>query len=115
MGRKYTVPYGLYRAHGFVSPFLAHDTGFAQADLDLLFEALSSLFEFDRSAARGEMTVRGLFVFEHDSALGNAPAHKLFESVQIKGPETPRLFSDYTVTTPAEGDLPSGVSLRRIV
>ncbi|MEI9972534.1 MAG: type I-C CRISPR-associated protein Cas7/Csd2 [Ignavibacteriota bacterium] len=115
MGRKYTVPYGLYRAHGFVSPFLAHDTGFAQADLDLLFEALSSLFEFDRSAARGEMTVRGLFVFEHDSALGNAPAHKLFESVQIEGPETPRLFSDYTVTTPAVGDLPSGVSLRRIV
>ena len=115
MGRKYTVPYGLYRAHGFISPFLARDTGFAQGDLDLLFEALSTLFEFDRSAARGEMTVRGLFVFEHDSSLGNAPAHKLFDLVRIEGPETPRLFSDYTVTVPSEGDLPSGVSLRRIV
>ena len=115
MGRKYTVPYGLYRAHGFVSPFLAQDTGFGQADLDLLFEALTSLFEFDRSAARGEMSVRGLLVFEHDSALGNAPAHKLFELVQIKGPDAPRLFSDYAVTIPSEADLPSGVTLRRIV
>jgi CRISPR-associated protein Csd2 len=115
MGRKYTVPYGLYRAHGFISPFLAQDTGFVQADLDLLFEALSSLFEFDRSAARGEMAVRGLFVFEHDSALGNAPAHKLFELVRIEGPQTPRSFSDYTVTTPSAGDMPSGVSFRRVV
>jgi CRISPR-associated protein Csd2 len=112
MGRKYTVPYGLYRAHGFVSPFLAEDTGFTTADLDLLFEALGSLFEFDRSASRGEMAVRGLFVFEHDSALGNAPAHKLFELVRIEGPDTPRSFSDYTVSV---GDMPSGVILRRLV
>ena len=98
MGRKHTVPYGLYRAHGFVSPFLAKDTGFTQADLDLLFEALSALFEHDRSAARGEMSVRGLLVFEHDSALGNAPAHKLFDMIQIEGAETPRQFADYKVT-----------------
>jgi CRISPR-associated protein Csd2 len=115
MGRKHTVPYGLYRAHGFVSPFLAKDTGFTQADLDLLFEALSALFEHDRSAARGEMSVRGLLVFEHDSALGNAPAHKLFDMIQIEGAETPRQFSDYKVTVPSEGDLPPGVTLRCIV
>ena len=95
-------------------PFLARDTGFSEADLNLLFEALSSLFEHDRSAAR-EMSVRGLLVFEHDSALGNAPAHKLFDLVRIEGPETPRLFTDYMVTIPTEGDLPSGVTLRRIV
>ncbi len=115
MGRKYTVPYGLYRAHGFVSPFLAKDTGFSQDDLDLLFESLSALFEHDRSAARGEMSVRGLLVFEHESALGNAPAHKLFELVRIQGPESPRQFSDYTVTTPSDDEVPPGVSFKRIV
>jgi CRISPR-associated protein Csd2 len=115
MGRKYTVPYGLYRTHGFISPFLAKDTGFSQTDRDLLFEAFYNLFEFDRSAARGEMAVRGLFVFEHDSALGNAPAHKLFDMIHIEGPTTPRAFSDYTVTTPSPGDLPAGVSLRQLV
>jgi CRISPR-associated protein Csd2 len=115
MGRKYTVPYGLYRAHGFISPFLAKDTGFSQPDLDLLFDALTNLFEFDRSAARGEMAVRGLFVLEHDSPLGSAPAHKLFELIRIAGPSTPRAFADYTVTAPASSELPTGVSLRRIV
>ena len=114
MGRKYTVPYGLYRAHGFVSPFLAKDTGFSPADRDLLFEALSNLFEFDRSAARGEMAVRGLYVFEHDSALGSAPAHKLFDTIRIDGPFTPRAFSDYTVKHPSPDELPPGVSLRQI-
>jgi CRISPR-associated protein Csd2 len=115
MGRKYTVPYGLYRAHGFISPYLAKDTGFSQSDRDLLFEALSNLFEFDRSAARGEMSVRGLYVFEHDSALGSAPAHKLFDTIRIEGPATPRAFSDYTVNHPSPGELPPGVSLRQIV
>lgn len=115
MGRKYTIPYGLYRAHGFISPFLARDTGFSQEDLDLLFQALASLFDQDRSAARGEMAVRGLFVFEHESALGNAPAHKLFELVRVEGPESPRAFSDYSVFTPSPEQLPSGVAFRSIV
>jgi CRISPR-associated protein Csd2 len=115
MGRKHTVPYALYRAHGFISPFLARDTGFGQDDLDLLFKALSALFEFDRSSARGEMAVRGLYVFDHESALGNAPAHKLFESIGVSGPAAPRKFSDYVVTLPEPGTLPAGVTLRTIV
>ncbi|MDH4185547.1 MAG: type I-C CRISPR-associated protein Cas7/Csd2 [Nitrospira sp.] len=107
MGRKFTVPYGLYVAHGFVSSFLARQTKFSDTDLDLLWEALGSMFEHDRSAARGEMTTRGLYVFKHDSELGNAPAHTLFDLIQVKrangdgGPA--RSFSDYLVTPPAEG------------
>jgi CRISPR-associated protein Csd2 len=81
MGRKHTVPYGLYRAHGFVSAFLAKQTGFSEDDLTLFWQALCQMFEHDRSAARGEMTTRGLHVFKHDSELGNAPAHALFERV----------------------------------
>lgn len=87
MGRKYIVPYGLYRCHGFVSASLAGDatkgTGFSQEDLDLLFEALANMFEHDRSAARMEMNAQGLVVFKHATALGNAPAHKLFDLVQV--------------------------------
>ncbi len=107
MGRKFTVPYGLYMAHGFVSSFLAKQTHFSDADLDLLWEALGSMFEHDRSAARGEMTTRGLYVFKHDSELGNAPAHKLFDLIQVKrangseGP--PRSFNDYSVISPEQG------------
>ena len=107
MGRKYTVPYGLYMAHGFVSSFLAKQTQFSDADLNLLWEALGTMFEHDRSAARGEMTTRGLYVFKHDSELGNALAHKLFDLIQVKrsngsdGP--PRSFSDYSVISPDEG------------
>lgn len=101
-GRKNTVPYGLYVAHGFVSAHLAAQTGFSQADLDLLWEALKNMFEHDRSAARGLMATQKLIVFKHDSALGNAPAHKLFDLVHIeraKGDEKPpRSFVDYTVT-----------------
>jgi len=113
MGRKHTVPYGLYRAHGFVSAFLAKQTGFSEDDLTLFWQALCQMFEHDRSAARGEMTTRGLYVFRHDSELGNAPAHALFERVQVQrkpGVEVPRAFADYAVSVAAD-DLPNGVSL----
>lgn len=113
MGRKHTVPYGLYRAHGFVSAFLAKQTGFSEDDLALFWQALCQMFEHDRSAARGEMGTRGLYVFKHDSELGNAPAHALFERVQVQrkdGVEVPRSFSDYAVSV-AEDDLPNGVTL----
>lgn len=83
MGRKHTVPYGLYRAHGFVSAFLARQTGFDDSDLELLWQALGQMFEHDRSAARGQMSTRGLYVFEHDSELGNAHAHALFDRLAI--------------------------------
>lgn len=117
MGRKFTVPYGLYMAHGFVSSFLAKQTNFSDTDLDLLWHALSSMFEHDRSAARGEMATRGLYVFKHDSELGNAPAHKLFDLIQVhrsNGSAGPaRSFSDYSVTSPDEGPVKgfTGVTL----
>jgi CRISPR-associated protein Csd2 len=113
MGRKYTVPYGLYRAHGFISPFLAKDTGFSASDYALLLEAITHMFDHDRSAARGEMAVRGLGVFEHESALGNAPAHELFERILVTGPETPRSFGEYSITGP--GTVPAGVAFRWVV
>jgi len=100
MGRKHTVPYGLYVAHGFVSSFLAKQTGFSEDDLALLWQAFGQMFEHDRSASRGEMATRGLYVFKHDSELGNAPAHALFEHIRIQraeGIEAPRNFIDYTV------------------
>lgn len=108
MGRKFTVPYGLYRAHGFVSAHLAGETGFDEKDLDLLWEALKNMFEHDRSAARGEMTTCGLYVFKHDSHLGNAPAHQLFELIrpELKDKtQPPRNFSDYHVEAPPVGKL----------
>lgn len=83
MGRKHTVPYGLYRAHGFVSAFLADQTGFGDDDLELLWQALADMFEHDRSAARGQMSTRGLYVFEHQDKLGNAHAHTLFDRLQV--------------------------------
>jgi CRISPR-associated protein Csd2 len=83
MGRKHTVPYGLYRAHGFISAHLADQTGFSEDDLALFFEALVGMLEHDRSAARGEMSTRGLYVFEHDSKLGNAHAHALFDRLTV--------------------------------
>jgi len=116
MGRKYAIPYALYRAHGFVSPFLAKDTGFTRADLAILFEALENMMEHDHSAARGEMAVRGLYVFEHNSALGNAPAHRLFDLIRVEGSETPRAFSDYRIALPPEtGALPDGVSFHSLL
>jgi len=107
MGRKYTVPYGLYCARGFISANLAQQTGFSEEDLKLFWEALLSMFEHDRSAARGMMSTRGLYVFEHSTALGNAPAHKLFERIKIeRSPESEgpaRSFGDYVVTVDESG------------
>lgn len=115
MGRKHTVPYGLYVAHGFVSSFLAKQTGFDDADLELLWQSLGQMFEHDRSAARGEMATRGLYVFKHESELGNAPAHALFERIQaVKNTEVPRSFKDYDVTV-NDAELPVGVTLLRKV
>jgi CRISPR-associated protein Csd2 len=115
MGRKHTVPYGLYRAHGFVSAFLANQTGFSESDLELLFKSLEDMFEHDRSAARGQMSTRGLYVFEHESSLGNAHAHSLFDRVAVQrnvGVEAARGFSDYAVTID-DASLPSGIKLIR--
>ncbi len=113
MGRKNTVPYGLYVAHGFVSAHLANQTGFCDEDLNLLWKALCEMFEHDRSAARGLMSTRKLIVFKHDSALGNAPAHALFERVKIarKDDSKPaRAFSDYSMTIDTSS-LPKGVTV----
>jgi CRISPR-associated protein Csd2 len=115
MGRKHIVPYGLYRAHGFISAKLAERTGFTDADLDLLWRALINMFEHDRSAARGEMAARKLVVFRHESPLGNAPAHALFERVTVKRVEgeadTPaRSFDNYQILIDQEG-IPEGVSI----
>lgn len=101
MGRKHTVPYGLYRSHGFVSSFLAKQTGFSGSDLELFFQALTQMFEHDRSASRGQMATRGLYVFKHDSELGNAHAHSLFDKLVIAreaGVDVPRDFGHYRVT-----------------
>jgi CRISPR-associated protein Csd2 len=115
MGRKHTVPYGLYVAHGFVSSFLAKQTGFGEDDLELLWQSLAQMFEHDRSAARGEMATRGLYVFKHDLELGNAPAHALFERIQaVRKTDVPRSFTDYDVTV-NEAAMPAGVTLLRKV
>jgi len=105
MGRKHTVPYGVYVAHGFVSSFLAKQTGFGDEDLELLWQALAQMFEHDRSAARGEMSTRGLYVFKHDSELGNAPAHALFDRLQVAPKESgavARSFDAYSVAFDGE-------------
>lgn len=104
MGRKFTIPYGLYRAHGFVSPHLAGQTGFTQEDLNVFWDALLEMFELDHSAARGMMSARKLVIFEHKTALGSAPAHELFERVMCErvtdGPA--REFKDYKITIDGE-------------
>ena len=119
MGRKFTVPYGLYRAHGFVSAHLAGQTKFDEKDLDLLWKALGSMFEHDHSAARGEMAMRGLYVFTHDKPLGNAPAHKLFDLIHPEledKTKPPRDFSDYKVIAPPDGKLEAfpGVEIQNL-
>ena len=112
MGRKQYIPYGLYRVEGFVSASLAEKTGFSQEDLDLFFSALMNMFENDRSAARGLMSSRKLFVFKHESKLGNAPAHRLFEAVKVNrlipATQEARSFGDYAIEV---GDIPEGVEL----
>jgi CRISPR-associated protein Csd2 len=130
MGRKHIVPYGLYRAHIFVNAKLAERTGFTQTDLDLLFEALTSMFEHDRSAARGEMSSRKIVVFKHASALGNAAAHDLFDRVTVQRKfgddlydlDSDRLdnlpparrFADYSVSIDRDG-LPKGIDVLELV
>lgn len=115
MGRKFTIPYGLYKAHGFVNPYLAKQTGFTDDDLELLFKAFENAFQFDQSAARpaGSMNPRALIVFKHDNELGKAPSHKLFDAVSVKkkdGIEVPRSFSDYEVTIDRAA-IPEGVEV----
>jgi len=118
MGRKTYVPYGLYRLHGFISAPLAKQTGFSEDDLALFWSALTNMFDHDRSAARGEMATRRLIVVKHDSELGNAPAHKLFDLVDVAPAEgragPARAFSDYEVTIDREG-VPGGVELIEMV
>lgn len=116
MGRKFTVPYGLYVSHGFISAHLAAQTGFTTDDLNVFWEALEKMFWEDHSAARGEMNVRGLYVFEHDSALGRAPAHELFEKIKVERKDSSipaRSFDDYKVTI--DENMPEGVTLIRKV
>jgi len=118
-GRKNTVPYGLYRAHGFVTPAFAAQTGFSQADLDLLWEAIKNMFDIDRSAARGLMTSRSLIVFKHGSPLGNARAADLFERVEVRrrsedASRPPRAFADYEVSVRTES-MPAGVSMLQML
>ena len=116
MGRKYIVPYGLYRAEGYISANLARKTtGFSQEDLELLWEAILNLFENDHSAARGKMAVRDLIIFRHDCELGNAPSHKLFDLVEVRRKEevaVARCYGDYEVSV-AEEALPAGVTCIR--
>ncbi|MDA3900186.1 MAG: type I-C CRISPR-associated protein Cas7/Csd2 [Spirochaetes bacterium] len=111
-GRKSTVPYALYRMHGFISAVDAVKTGFNEKDLELLWESLINAFEHDRAAARGEMNPRKLIVFKHDSHLGNARSGELFEKVIVKSnSDLPRSFTDYAITIPKSSDMPSGVAL----
>lgn len=129
MGRKHIVPYGLYVAHGFISAKFAERTGFSESDLALLFEALATMFEHDRSAARGEMATRKLIVFKHGNALGNAPAHALFDRIRIgrnvdgafrvidqrlDNLPPARAFSDYIVTIDRD-NLPEGVEIQELL
>ena len=111
MGRKFTVPYGLYMAHGFINPFLAKQTGFTDDDLELFFTAMGQMFEHDRSAARGLMSAQKLIIFKHETPLGNAPANKLFDLVSVKrkaGVDVPRSFADYEVSI---GAAPNGIEI----
>ncbi|MFK5915407.1 MAG: type I-C CRISPR-associated protein Cas7/Csd2 [Woeseiaceae bacterium] len=117
MGRKFTIPYGLYRCHGFISAHLAKQTGFDEDDLELFWQSLMQMFDHDRSASRGEMSARGLYVFKHSNELGNAPATVLLDLVQVKRNEkcdVARGFSDYQVTID-DSNLPEGVELNRLL
>ncbi|MDD3847274.1 MAG: type I-C CRISPR-associated protein Cas7/Csd2 [Syntrophorhabdaceae bacterium] len=114
MGRKFTVPYALYRCHGFVSAPLADKTGFSDSDLTLFWDALANMFEHDRSAARGQMAARKLIVFKHDSRMGKAHAHQLFDLIDVKPAnddnKPPRVFSDYRIDFD-KTKVPAGVTV----
>ncbi|HMP72517.1 MAG TPA: type I-C CRISPR-associated protein Cas7/Csd2 [Kiritimatiellia bacterium] len=117
MGRKHIVPYALYRTEGYVSPHLARQTGFTESDLELLWQALANMFDHDHSAARGKMAGRALIVFEHDSALGNTPAHKLFDRIKVErvdATKPARAFSDYSITED-KTNLPNGVTVKHML
>lgn len=117
MGRKALLPYGLYKTHGFFTPKFAKDTGVSSDDLALFWSALMNMWDIDRSAARGMMAIRGLFIFSHEGALGNAPAHSLFDRITVErksGVAAPRKFADYEVRI-NESAMPQGVTLNRIV
>lgn len=117
MGRKAILPYGLYVGHGFFSPRFAADTGVTSEDLTLFWEALNKMWDLDRSAARGFMSLRGLYIFTHDNPLGNAHSHELFDKIKItrkEGVEAPRSFGDYIVSVNDQG-LPEGITLTRLV
>jgi CRISPR-associated protein Csd2 len=112
MGKKTFIPYGLYRTEGYVSAMLAGKTGFSEEDLELLWESIKNMFEIDHSAARGKLCMRKLYVFKHDSVLGNAPSHLLFDQIAVTrnaGADIARKFGDYTVTV--DRNMPEGVEL----
>jgi CRISPR-associated protein Csd2 len=123
MGHKQTIAYGLYRAHGFVSPAFSkifdnperpRGTGFSEEDLDLFWKALCNMFDLDHSAARGLMACRKLVIFKHKEEVGNAPAHKLFDMVSVRAKDgivAPRSFDDYEITLPSQDDLPTGIEM----
>jgi CRISPR-associated protein Csd2 len=114
MGRKSIIPYGLYRAEGYISAHLGSQTGFTEEDLSLFWEALINMFEHDHSAARGKMAARKLFVFKHSTELGNAPSHLLFDAIKVSREAESgipaRTFSDYRVVVD-EKIIPDGVEL----
>ena len=115
MGNKNIVPYGLYRCHGFFNPHFAEQTGVTSEDMETLWNALINMWDLDRSAARGFMSCRGLYIFSHESRLGNAPAHRLFDKITIAKSDdvsAPRRFSDYTVSVDEE--MPTGVTLTKL-
>lgn len=116
MGRKATIPYGLYVCHGFISANLAQQTGFTEDDLALFFDALKNMFDLDRSAARGLMSAQKLIVFRHASELGNAPANKLFDLVKVEKTtnDVPRSFKDYAVSINTSA-LPNGVTVEELI
>ena len=117
MGRKATVPYGVYVCHGFISANLANQTGFSEEDLELFWNALKNMFDIDRSAARGLMSAQKLIVFKHESVLGNAPANKLFDLITVEKKQdvdVPRSFSDYNVNIDKD-NLPQGVTIEELI
>ena len=118
MGRKALLPYGLYKGNGFINPKLGEQTGLSEEDLGLFWKAMINMWDHDRSASRGMMACRGLVVFTHDDALGNAPAHTLLDIVTAtmkEGVEAPRNISDYTVNVPEQSELPNGITVSVLV